>query len=113
KPQIPLSLSTAINEEKTAYSYLYNTKDTAKIWREYGIGLLLGIVYRYFLRPDFTSRTIYLPLALIIGRYLLMLVVWKHLPNLPIAREIRLLLTLLFIQPFRFLFARHRHDSAQ
>jgi hypothetical protein len=50
---------------------------------------------------------------LILWRYLLMLVVRKHLPNLPIAREIRLFLTLLFIQPFRFLFARHRHDTTQ
>jgi hypothetical protein len=37
KSKTPLSLNTAINEEKTAYSYLYNTKETPRIWREYGI----------------------------------------------------------------------------
>ncbi len=109
----PLSLHDCIEGEKIAYSRLYNITQSRTVRMEYLFALGLGFLYRYLIQPDMTQWTWYVPLALIAGRYLIMLFAWKHLPSIPVARELRLLVTFLIIQPFRFLFMRSRHAQVQ
>jgi hypothetical protein len=45
----------------------------------------------YFTNIDFTVRTYYTWFWLLIARYIVMMIQLKHLPHLPIAREILVL----------------------
>lgn len=104
-PTLPLTITNCIQSEKDAYSRLYNVKRNREIWIEYFIGGWLLFVYRYFVRPDLSQWNYYLPLAVILGRYLIMLFVRWYLPSLPLAREIRLIIS----SPIRLL-AHKRND---
>lgn len=97
------TLQSCIDQEKEEYSRLYNISQSWEIWVEYLIGAGLAFLYRYFFRPDFTLRNNYIPLALICGRYFLMVVIWQHLPHIPLAREILMIIS----APIRLLINKH------
>lgn len=99
------SLQTSIDEEKELYSRLYPLKWYPLLWIEYLIGGALLTASIVWLAPVKDVFTYYLPLLILGGRYLIMIVVWQHLPRLPLAREVLLFLRL----PF-FLFSRRAHD---
>jgi hypothetical protein len=99
------SLQTSINQEKELYSHLYPLKGYPLLWIEYLIGGALLAASIVWLVPEKDVLSYYLPLLILGGRYLIMIVVWQHLPRLPLAREVLLLLRL----PF-FLFSRRAHD---
>jgi hypothetical protein len=98
-PATPVIIQNCIQSEKDAYSRLYNVKNNREIWLEYLIGWGLLFLYWYLVRPDLTQWNYYLPLIVIIWRYLIMLIVRWYLPSLPLAREIRIIIS----TPFRFL----------
>ncbi|MFA5748169.1 MAG: hypothetical protein WC872_03615 [Candidatus Absconditabacterales bacterium] len=91
-----LNINYFWDKEKEDFSHLYDVKEIGKIKIEYGIGIILLIIYFYFGNFDGSVWINYLPWILILSRYLFMLVKWNHLPNLPIAREIRILLFYVF-----------------
>ncbi len=104
-PAMPVTIANCIQSEKDAYSRLYNVKHNRNIWAQYIIGWGLLFLYRYLVQPDLTQWNYYLPLLVIMWRYVIMLVVRWYLPPLPLAREIRIILS----TPFNFL-AHKRND---
>lgn len=86
---VPLSLSTVIEQEKQTYSRIIDI-DASLIW-EYSIWLVGSVSIAYFLSIDMTIWTYALGFGLLLARYILMVIQWKHLPHLPLAREIVLL----------------------
>lgn len=107
KPKNIFTLHTCIQAEKDAYSRLYNMHRHREIWIEYAIWWGILFLYRYFVGPDLTQRSSYLPLSIILWRYLIMLITRWYLPSLPLAREIWLLIN----YPVRLLV--HKHGDAQ
>ena len=104
-PTESTSLQMSIDQEKELYSRLYPLKGYPLLWIEYLIGGALLTAIILWLAPEKVLLTYYLPLALLWGRYLIMILVRQHLPRLPLAREVLLFLRL----PF-FLFSRRAHD---
>ncbi len=104
-PILQPSLQASIDQEKELYSRLYPIKWYPLLWIEYLIGGALLTATVLWLAPGREMLSYYLPLIILGGRYLIMIVVWQHLPRLPLAREILLLLRL----PF-FLFSRRTHE---
>ena len=102
---IQTSLQSYVDEEKEKYSRLYPLSQYPSLWAEYILGCLLIGWLIWWINPDKTLFTYYLPLVLLGGRYLIMVIFRQHLPRLPLAREI----ILFFRWPFSFLFSRHTH----
>jgi len=90
-PTFAYSLDTEIIQEKQVYQRIIDQKSNKELIREYFLwmGILIWLFFR--LKPDFTVWTYYVWLGLLITRYLIMAIQLKHLPHLPIAREIILL----------------------
>ncbi len=88
RPMKAYTLSQEVMYEKEVYSHILNIQNNTPIISEYiiWIFLLTGIIY--FGNIDFTVRTYYTWFGLLITRYLIMAIQLKHLPHLPIAREI-------------------------
>ncbi|MCX6825038.1 MAG: hypothetical protein NTY80_02325 [candidate division SR1 bacterium] len=86
------SLQNEIAKEKEVYSRIIDIPENKNIIIEYILGIILVSGLVYLIQPDFTVRTYYVGFLLLITRYLIMAVQLKHLPHLPIAREIMLLL---------------------
>jgi hypothetical protein len=99
----PLNLSAVIEQEKQAYSRIIDI-DTPLIW-EYSIWLVGCISIAYFLSIDMTIWTYTLGFGLLLARYILMALQWKHLPHLPLAREVVLLCQRIWtrFKPIRFI----------
>lgn len=89
-------LQEEILKEKEAYSHIIWIKEEKKILIEYFIWILLMVWIVYFTGLDLTIWTYDVWLWLFIFRYLLMWIQLKHLPHLPIAREI-----MIFFQVFK------------
>lgn len=87
----PYTLQTEITKEKTIYSGIMDIQGNTSLIAEYILWILLTIGLAYIIKIDFTVRTYYVGCWLLVGRYLVMALQWKHLPHLPIAREIVLL----------------------
>ncbi len=91
KKMEPYSLDNEIAQEKEIYSRIIHTQDNIAIITEYLVGIAIAIWLIYLIKPDFTVRTYYTWLILIVARYATMAVQLRHLPHLPIARELILL----------------------
>jgi len=76
-----------INMQKEKYSPIYNVKEIWRIRIEYIIWLLLLIFYLYSQNLYINSLT-YIALAVIFARYIIMIFYRKHLPSLPVIRDI-------------------------
>ena len=87
----PYSLEEEIAKEKESYGHIIDIKGNASIISEYILWILLTIWLVYITKLDFTVRTYYAWLGLLVTRYLVMAFQLKHLPHLPVAREIMLL----------------------
>ena len=90
-PIQPYTLEEEIVQEKEAYSRIIDIQGNINILIEYILWIILAIWLVYTLHLDFTVRTYYAWFWLLITRYVVMIVQLKHLPHLPIAREIILL----------------------
>lgn len=86
------TLEEEIQKEKESYSRIIDIQGNGYIIWEYLLWILLTIWLVYITHVDFAVRTYYVWFALLITRYLTMLMQLKHLPHFPIAREIVLLL---------------------
>ena len=87
----PYTLSEEIAQEKKTYGHIIDTQTNRDIVIEYILWILLTIWLIYIAKIDFTVRTYYTGLWLLIARYLIMMIQLKYLPHLPIARELLLL----------------------
>ena len=87
----PYSLGTEIRSEKEAYSHIMIISGNTPIIIEYILWILLAIGLIYFIHPNFGIRTYYASIWLFISRYVIMAIQLQHLPHLPIARELLLL----------------------
>jgi len=85
------ALEEEIAQEKEAYSRIIDIQGNISILIEYILWIILTIWLVYILHLDFTVRTYYAWFGLLIARYVVMIVQLKHLPHLPIAREIIIL----------------------
>lgn len=88
----PYNLAAEIAKEKEIYSHIITLQDNKYIIIEYILWILLTIWLIYIIKIDFTIRTYYAWFWLLILRYLIMAIQLKHVPHLPIAREILLLI---------------------
>ena len=80
-------LSTIQADHKAPYSYLYDIKKYGTIQRQYVIALVLcgyGIIVFGTTQIEF----IILGIALILGRYCMMAIVWWHIPPLPVIDDV-------------------------
>ena len=87
----PYTLEGEIASEKEAYSHIIDIQSDRSIIIEYILWILLVAWLIYITKLDFTVRTYYAWFWLLIARYLVMAVQLKHLPHLPIARELLIL----------------------
>ncbi len=92
KPSLPYSLDTELAQEKGIYSRIIDIKKNTDIIIEYIIGIIVYAWLPYLIKIDLTIRTYDAGFALLILRYITMAIQLKHLPHLPLAREIRALL---------------------
>jgi hypothetical protein len=99
-PLQPYNLSYEIQKYKEQYSHILTLKNNNYLILEYSIWILLTIWIFYFILPDFTTRIYYVWFWLLVFRYSIMAIQLKHLPHLPIAKEITILIKS-FIQLFR------------
>ena len=90
-PMPAYSLQTAIVKEKESYSRIIDIHNNTNIIIEYMLWILLMIWLVYTMHIDFTIRTYAAWFWLLILRYIIMVIQLKHLPHLPIARELFLL----------------------
>lgn len=91
KKMQPYSLENEILKEKEDYGRIIEIQGNANIIIEYILWIILTIWLIYITKLDFTVRTYYVGFWLLVARYLTMAIQLKHLPHLPIAREIMLL----------------------
>ncbi|MFA7298755.1 MAG: hypothetical protein WC010_03880 [Candidatus Absconditabacterales bacterium] len=84
----PYTLEGEVTKEKEIYSHIIDIKTDRNIIIEYILGIILMAGLVYIAKIDFTVRTYYAGFGLFIARYLVMTIQLKHLPHLPIAREI-------------------------
>lgn len=87
----PYTIAWEIAREKEAYSRIIGIQGNISIIIEYLIWIALVFCFFIFTTIDFTVRTYYAGFWLLIARYLIMAIQLKHVPHLPIAREIMLL----------------------
>jgi hypothetical protein len=87
----PYTLEGEITSEKEIYSHIIDIQTDKSIIIEYILWLILAIWLVYLTKLDFTVRTYYAWFGLLIARYLVMGIQLKHLPHLPIARELLVL----------------------
>jgi len=87
----PYTLESEIAKRKEDYGHIIEIPGNASIITEYILWILLTAWLIYLAKLDFTVRTYYVWLWLFVLRYLVMAAQLKHLPHLPIAREIMLL----------------------
>ncbi|MEI6426001.1 MAG: hypothetical protein WCO66_01475 [Candidatus Absconditabacteria bacterium] len=81
-------LSTKRQEQQLSYSYLYDLKKYGTIQWQYLL-FLLGGGYLLSLTPTWDSfGFIVAGTCLLLGRYVMMAIVWGHLPPLPIINDI-------------------------
>ena len=82
-----ISLNDFVNKEKEDYQLIYTFQIEKKLYFQYGILALLlwWQIYKWFGFMD--SWIFYVPITMIILRYFVMYLKWKHLPNLPILKE--------------------------
>ena len=73
---------------KKSYSHLH--QNGHEIIIEYTIGAVWIIRLSLWITNSFYTRILYAPVILIVWRYLIMYIRRRHLPPLPLAREIRL-----------------------
>lgn len=88
---IPLQTYTLWDEiakEKEMYSYIINIQTNKNIIIEYILWFLLMVWFIYMNPITSSGRIYYTWFGLYITRYLVMWIQLKHLPHLPIAREI-------------------------
>ncbi len=88
----PYSLEGEIRREKEVYSRIISLKEHKMIIVEYVLWVLLVSTAIYLLHPDFSIWTYYVWLWLLLARYATMAIHIGHLPHLPIARELLLLI---------------------
>ncbi len=88
----PYDLVAEVRKEKEMYGRIIDIQNNLTIISEYILWILLTIGLIYLIKPDLTIWTYYAGLWLIITRYFIMAIQLKHLPHLPIAREIYLLI---------------------
>ncbi len=79
------SIQTFIENEKVDYRKLYNTNDIFHIKAQYILLLILVLALVYF---NIWNTSILLFAWLILWRYGIMHFKWKHLPSIPIIKEI-------------------------
>lgn len=91
KTMQPYHVLMEITKEKEAYGRIIDIQDNMSIRLEYILWIILTAWLIYIIQPDSTVRTYYAWLWLLVLRYVLMAIQLKHLPHLPIAREILLL----------------------
>jgi len=91
-PMPAYSLQTEIMKEKESYSRIIDIHNNTNIIIEYILWILLMIWLVYVIHIDFTIRTYAAWFWLLILRYIIMVIQLKHLPHLPIAREVFLLI---------------------
>lgn len=96
------SLEEEIKKEKEAYARIIDMQGNTSIILEYILWTILIVWLIYSGLLDFTIRTYYIWLGLLIARYLVMMIQLKHLPHFPIAREIVLL-----VEAIGTLFTKH------
>jgi len=84
-----------IKWEKANFWKLIKTSNKTIIL-EYLVMLILLLLWTSLWRYFINDRIVYLPLTLIVSRYTLMTIKWKHLPHLPLAYEIVYFFELLF-----------------
>ena len=89
------TLEQEVAQEKERYSRIISMQGNISLILEYILWILLTIGLVYLTNLDFTVRTYYAWWLLLVGRYLIMAIQLKHLPHLPIARELVLLGTTL------------------
>lgn len=87
----PYNLEDEIAKEKEDYGRIIDIQGNVSIISEYILWVILFIGLVYIIKLDFTIRTYYAGLGLLTIRYLVMAIQLHHLPHLPIAREIMLL----------------------
>ena len=80
-------ISTTIADHKAPYSYLYDIKKYGTIQRQYVIVLLLSGYLLVTLGAN-QIGFIMLWIALILGRYCMMAIVWWHIPPLPLIDDV-------------------------
>jgi len=101
------TLASEIKKEKDIYSRIIDVHNNTNIIIEYILWIFLVIWYISITHFDFTIRTYYASFWLLLLRYLVMVIHLKHLPHLPIAREI-LFFTHTSIQYFKQKFFIHK-----
>lgn len=87
----PYTLEAEIQKEKEVYSRIIYVQSNSSIIIEYIVWVILIVWCIFIIKPDFSIRTYYAAFWLLICRYLIMILQLKHLPHLPIAREVFLL----------------------
>ena len=90
-PMPVYTLQIEIVKEKESYSRIIDIYNNTNIIIEYILWILLMIWLVYIMRIDFTIRTYTVWFWLLILRYMIMAIQLKHIPHLPIARELLLL----------------------
>ncbi len=94
---------STIKEEKESLSLLYNIQlhNSIHIKTQYILFITTIILWIIYIQPNFSLRTTTIPAIIIVWRYVLMFIRRKHLPALPIFKEITDLLTYILekIQP--------------
>lgn len=92
----PYSLEDEIHKAKDVYNHIMDISWHTSLIIEYILWILLTIGLVYISNIDFTVRTYYAGFWLLLGRYLIMAIQLKHLPHLPVAREIVFLVQKIF-----------------
>ncbi len=87
-PMLPYTLSQEITKEKFHYSQIITLSGNIPLIIEYILWMLLVGWLLFVVSPDITNRVYYSALILWIGRYVVMSIQLRHLPHLPIAREL-------------------------
>ncbi len=103
----PYSLATEITREKESYSHIMIIKGNPSIIIEYILWIFLTSGLIYFIHPNFSIRTYYASIWLFISRYVIMALQLRHLPHLPIARELLLLVYTIIPYPKRKSFIKN------
>ncbi len=89
----PYTLAREIKRQKEYYGYIIDITWNTSIIMEYILWILLMVGLIYVINPDFTVRTYYLGIWLLLARYAVMAIQLKHLPHFPITGKL-----ILFVQ---------------
>jgi hypothetical protein len=85
-----ISLTSCINQAKQDFSLLYNVQleNSVIIKTQYAIWIILSILLIRGTNRNLLERTKFIPLLILLWRYVVMIFKWHHLPPLPIFKEI-------------------------